>query len=356
MNVLVIGGGISGASILRELSKYNLKLLLIEKEADLANQASGRNDGQVHPGVDLSKGTLKQSLVKQGNRMYDQIAKELDIPFKRVGQFAGFTQGYLRPVVGLVALERRFICGIDDTRLVGKKFLEEHEPHYNKECKFALYNPMAGVTCPYNVTIAYAENAAENGVEAYLNTAVLSMDTENAEIKAVHTNRGTIYPKIVVNAAGGFSDTVAEMANDRFYSIHPRRGTNSIQDKKAARLINTIASVQLIGKQNFSKAHTKGGGLIRTVHGNVLAGPDAVETFDKEDISTRPESIKTVYDKQKQTIKEVSERDIITYFTGVRAPTFEEDFVIDAVSKSNNAKPVRKNGQRDLFAELEMCE
>ncbi len=328
-DVLVIGGGISGCAIARELSKWNINVMLVEKEADFALQASGRNDGEVHVGVDLSKGSLKQKYVLLGNRMYDKVCEDLDVPFERIGQYACFTQSYLYIPVWLLVQWRRFHDGVTDARVVGRKKMLEDNPTFNKDFKFAMYNGLAGVVCPYGLTIAYAENAAENGVEAYLNTAVLSMDTENGEIKAVHTNRGTIYPKIVVNAAGVFSDDVAEMANDRFYSIHPRRGTNSIQDKKAARLINTIASVQLIGKQTFSKAHTKGGGLIRTVHGNVLAGPDAVETFDKEDISTRPESIKTVYDKQKQTIKEVSERDIITYFTGVRAPTFEEDFVIE---------------------------
>ena len=158
---------------------------------------------------------------------------------------------------------------------------------------------------------------------------------ENGAITAVHTNRGTVHPKIVINAAGVFADDIAEMAHDRFYSIHPRRGTNSIQDKKAADKIDTIASVQHISLKS-TKTHSKGGGLIRTAHDNILAGPDAVECFEKEVTATTPESIKTVYDKQKKTVPSVSERDIITYFTGVRAPTFEEDFVIEWGRKCKN--------------------
>ncbi len=336
-DVLVIGGGISGCAISRELSKWNLDIMLLEKEADFALQASGKNDGEVHVGVDLSKGSLKQKYVLLGNRMYGSVCKELDVPFKRIGQYACFTQGWLFVPVFLLVQWKRFHDGVTDARFMTRKPLLQKNPTFNKDFLFAMYNELAGVVCPYGLTIAYAENAAENGVAAFLNTAVIGMDTdESGVITAVHTNRGTVYPKIVINAAGVFADDIAEMAHDRFYSIHPRRGTNSIQDKKAADKIDTIASVQHIKLKSSGKSHSKGGGLIRTVHGNILAGPDAVECFEKEVTATTPESIKTVYDKQKRTVPAVSERDIITYFTGVRAPTFEEDFVIEWGRKCKN--------------------
>lgn len=327
-DVLVIGGGISGCAIARELSKWNINVMLVEKEADFALQASGRNDGEVHVGVDLSKGSLKQKYVLLGNHMFDKLCEDLDVPFRREGQYACFTQAWMFIPVCLYAMWRKHHDGVKDVSIMTKKKLLKTNPTFNKDFLFAMYNSSAGVVCPYGLTIAYAENAAENGVEAYLNTAVLSMDVEDGEIVAVNTNRGIIRPKIVINAAGVFSDCVADMAGDRFYSIHPRRGTNSIQDKKSAEIIDTIASVQKINL-NFGKSHSKGGGLIRTVHNNVLAGPDAVECFDREDTATRQESIDTVYEKQKRTVPQASERDIITYFTGVRAPTFEEDFVIE---------------------------
>lgn len=327
-DVLVIGGGISGCAIARELTKWDLDVLLVEKEADVALQASGRNDGEVHVGVDLSKGLLKQKYVLEGNHMYDQVCKELDVPFKRVGQYACFTQGWLLAPVSALVAYRRFHDGVTDASIMLKKKMLEENPTFNPDFKFAMYNKLAGVVSPYNLTIAYMENAATNGAKISLNTAVLSMDKVGSKVKAVHTNRGTIYPTIVVNAAGVFADDVAEMAGDRFYSIHPRRGTDSIQDVKSGSIIKSVASVQIVNKAMF-KAHSKGGGIMPTVHGNVLTGPDAVECRDKEDTATRPESIKTVYDKQKQTVSLASERDIITYFTGVRAPTFEEDFVIE---------------------------
>ena len=328
VDVLVIGGGISGTSIARELAKWDLDILLVEKEADFALQASGRNDGEVHPGIDLGKGSLKQKYVLEGNHMYDRVCADLNVPFRRIGQYACFTQGYLRPAVTLLALWRKYHDGVTDVKIVGKEQLLRDNPTMNPDFAFAMYNSSAGIVSPYNLTIAYAENAAQNGVELSLNTAVLSMDTDGGAITAVHTNRGTVYPTVVVNAAGVFADDVAEMAHDRFYSIHPRRGTDTIQDVKSAKIINTIASIIEVNKQALT-SHTKGGGLMQTAHGNVLAGPDAVECRGKEDFSTRPESIRTIYHKQQKTVPAADPRDIITYFTGVRAPTFEEDFVIE---------------------------
>ncbi len=334
-DVLVIGGGISGTSIARELSKWDLSVLLVEKEADFALQASGRNDGEVHPGIDLSKGSLKQKYVLEGNRIYDKVCADLDVPFERVGQYACFTQGYLRPVVTLYALWRKYHDGVRDARIVGRDELLRECPSLNPDFAFAMANPLSGITSPYQLTIAYAENAAQNGAELSLNTAVLGMETENGVITAVRTNRGTVRPTVVVNAAGVFADDVAEMAGDRFYSIHPRRGTDTIQDVKSGEQMRSIASIIEVNKQALT-SHTKGGGLLKTVHGNVLAGPDAVECREKEDFATRPESIRTIYNKQKKTVPAIDTRDIITYFTGVRAPTYEEDFVLEWGRKCQN--------------------
>lgn len=331
-DVLVIGGGISGASILRELSKWKINAILVDKESDLALHASGRNDGEVHPGVDLGVGTLKQHYVLIGNKMYGKVCEELNVPFKRVGQYVGFTQKYLKPIVKLFAKERREKCKVVDTVVISQEELRKAEPTLSKDFKFALYNPTAGCVSPYNLTIAYAENAVTNGAKVFLDTCVLSMEVQKGNIISVTTNRGTIYPKLVINAAGCFAEEVARMANDRFYSIHPRKGTNSILDKKAGYIINTIASIKKFG----GAKHTKGGGLLHTVHDNVLVGPNAVETYEREKVETNAGSIKEVFDKQRQTNPKLSERDIITYFTGVRAPTFEEDFIIEMGRKTQN--------------------
>ena len=331
-DVLIIGGGISGAAIARELTRWKLDVLLVDKEADLAVQASGRNDGEVHPGVDLGRGSLKQHYVLLGNQLYGQVCGELDVPFDRCGQYVGFVDGYLRPFIALYAAQRRSI-GVTDTRVLSSAALHRAEPELNPAFKFALYNPSAGCVCPYGLTIAYGENAVHNGAKISLNTAVLDMTVENGRIQSVLTNRGRVCPALVINAAGTFAEDVAKMAGDRFYSIHPRRGTNSILDKKAGHLVGGISSIKRL---KASPGHTKGGGLLHTVDNNILVGPDAVETPDKEDFSTHRESIDRVFSKQKDTAPALSQRDIITYFTGVRAATFEEDFIIERGRKTRN--------------------
>lgn len=174
----------------------------------------------------------------------------------------------------------------------------------------------------------------QNGARVSLNTAVTGMDVSGGEIKAVYTNRGTIYPREVINCAGVYSDVVAQMAQDRFFSIHPRRGTNSILDKKTGASFHGIASIVM--SQSPVQTHTKGGGILHTMHDNLLIGPDAVETPERENTATDAESIARVFTKQRITMPTLTEKDIITYFTGVRAPTYEEDFIIEPGRKTKN--------------------
>lgn len=332
-DVLIIGGGISGASIARELTKWKLNILLVDKEADLAMQASGRNDGEVHPGVDLNKGTLKQHYVLKGNSMFEKVCSDLSVPFVRRGQYVGFKQKSVYPIIRAYVWQRKHICKVEGTRIISRKELKKREPELNEEFAFAVYNPTAGCVCPYGLTIAYGENAVQNGAKVSLNTVVLDMEVVDGIIKSVITNRGRIYPKLVINAAGTFAEDIAKMTGDRFYSIHPRKGTNSILDKKSAHLVKSIASIKLITK---NKLHTKGGGILRTVHENLLVGPNAIETYEKENFATEQSSIDAVFKKQKETAKGLKEKDIITYFTGVRAATFEEDFIIEKGRKTKN--------------------
>ena len=332
-DVLVIGGGISGASIARELSKWKLDILLVEKEMDLAMQASGRNDGEVHPGVDLDRGLLKQEYVLRGNRMYEKVCSELGVPFRRCGQYVCFTDKWTKPLVKAYAWQRKHICGVKDTRIISREELLKAEPNVADSIKFAMYNPSAGCVCPYGLTIAFAENAVMNGAVVSLSTIVEDMEVVDGRICKVVTNRGNVYPKVVINAAGVFSDEIARMADDRFFSIHPRKGTDIIMDRKKGGELMSIATIkELFG----SDKHTKGGGILHTVHDNLLFGPDAVETFLREDYTTARENVDKVFTKQQRTIEDISKGDIITYFSGVRAATFEEDFIIEEGRKTHN--------------------
>lgn len=330
-DVLIIGGGINGSAILRELTKWKLNVLLVEKEVDFAGHASGRNDGEIHPGIDLKKGSLKQYYELLGNKMYDKVCKDLDVPFERVGQYVGFTKSWLKPFVKIYINQRKK-DGVEGTVIINSKELKKREPFLNKNFKFAIFNPTAGCVSPYNLTIAYAENAVQNGAKVSLETAVLGMEVKDGNIVSIKTNRGIIYPKLVINAAGCFADDVAFMAHDQFFSIHPRKGTDIILDKKASYITKVIAGI----KDVKSKKNTKGGGILHTVHGNILVGPNAIETYLKEDFSTDSLSFNEVLNRQKNTSSYLNEKDVITYFSGVRAPTFEEDFIIERGRKTNN--------------------
>ena len=324
-DVLIIGGGVVGAAVARELMRQKLSVLLVEKEYDLAIGASGRNDGCVHPGIDLLPGSLKRKYNLAGNRMFDTLSKELDVEFDRCGQTLVMDSKKLLPLLPLAKLY--FKCmGLGNVKILSQKKLKAHEPAVGDNMKCGLFFPTGGIVCPYNLTIAYGENAAENGAEFSFNTAVLGMKTESGKIASVSTNRGTIFPKVVVNAAGVYTEEIAKMAGDRFYSIHPRKGTNTILDRKTVSMVRSSYSLISAIKE---EGHSKGGGIVRTVDNNVLVGPDAFETYKKEDNTTEGKNIAAVFAKQGRATERLHQYDAITYFSGVRAPTFEEDFVVE---------------------------
>jgi len=329
---LVIGGGISGASILRELMRYDVSAMLVEKESDLAMQASGRNDGEIHPGVDLGIGTKKQYYVVRANRIFGDICDELGVHFERRGQYACFNKP-IKPLLRLIAKSRSKIgC---PTEVAGKEEILKTEPKFNPEVECAVSNPQSGVVSPYELTIAFAENAVKNGARVELDTAVLSMELKDDKVVSVKTNRGMIYPKVLINAAGTFADKIAEMADDRYFTIHPRSGSDYIFDKKIGQEINHITSIEFIS-HNKKTAHSKGGGVIKTIENNILIGPNAYETPERENFATESQSLDQVFQKQKYIVPTLEKRDIIAYFTGTRAATYEEDFYIEKGRKTRN--------------------
>ena len=335
-DVLVIGGGITGCAIARELSKLDIDVLLVEKANDVATGASCRNDGCIHPGIDLHKGQQKLYYVLRGNKMYTRICKELGCDIERWAQTFIFSTKWETRIIAPLMLLKGKILGIPDMKYLSKADLEAIEPNPPKWATGAVYLASGGVVSPYKVTIAFADNAVENGAKISLDTVVESMDLDADRVVAVHTNRGTVYPKIVVNAAGAFSDIIADMAGDRTFTIHPRKGTDLILDKKKAyyalssfaRSYFAPLPPEAREETHAAVGHTKGGGVMRTVDGNILVGPNAIEQPYREDNTTNLVDINAIIRKQKVAAEELSTADIITYFSGVRAATYEEDFVV----------------------------
>ena len=331
-DVMIIGGGVIGCSIARELTKYQLNVLLVDKESDVAMQASSRNDGMIHPGIASHPGTLRGEMNVRGNAMYTQICKDLSIPFERWSNLILYSERFFGFASSFVFAEREKKLGIEGHKVSLEK-LHEIEPNITDKAIGAFEFPSSGVLSPYKLTVAFAENAVENGAKVSLDTIVTGMTVEGGKITAVKTNRGTVRPKAVINAAGTFSDKIAEMADDRFFTIHPRKGHLAILDKKQGPLVQR--SMGLIGlSQAFSD--TKGGGVMRTIDGNVLVGPDAFEQPYREDFSTKRENVDVMLNKHLPLIKGFSKADVITYFAGVRAATYEEEFIVEGSERVEN--------------------
>ncbi len=322
-DILIIGGGIIGSSIAREISKWDISIALIDKEEDVGTHNSSRNDGVVHPGIVPSPGSKKAFYNVRGNEMYTRISKELDIEFNRKGSLVLYNSSFLKMLKPLIK-SRAKKNGVE-VHYLNVRQAKKIEPNITDEVKGAFFLPGAGVLSPYKATIAYAENAAQNDVKFFFETVVQLMELKNGKIIFVSTNRGKIYPKVVINATGNFADEVANMAGDQFFTIHPRKGEEVILDKKKGWLLNSIVSKFTIVRPS----NTKGGGLIKTVDGNILIGPNAYEQPYKEDYTTTSSGIDEVLNKHLHTIKGLSGSDVIAYFAGTRAATYEEDFIVE---------------------------
>ncbi len=245
-DVLIIGGGISGASIARELSRYKLDVMLVEKGYDVAVGATSRNDGCVHVGIDLMPSQVKHGYLIRGNAMYADMCKDLDVKFERTSHIMLMYYNWEKHLMPIVKLWAR-ILKIPGAKYLNREELLQLEPNAVGWAKGAYCMPTGGMVSPYKLTVALAENAVENGARICLNTAVLGMEVADGEIKSVATNRGTIYPRLVINAAGTYADVIADYAGDRTFTIHPRKGIDVILDKKRADLARTsIAKMPFI--------------------------------------------------------------------------------------------------------------
>lgn len=330
-DAVVIGGGVVGSAVARELTRWKIRIAILEKEDDVAKQTSSRNNGMIHPGIAPPKGSKKLAYNIRGNAMYTQAAEELDFKLKRCGSLLMLEKSWHQ---GLVPFVRRKALskGVGGAEFWSRQKVAEQEPNASPRQRGGLFLPSAGVVAPYKVTVAYAENAVENGADVFLDTAVLGFELEQGRITGIKTNRGLLRAGVVINAAGVWADVVAGYAGDRFFSIHGRKGTIAILDKVTGETQKRVLAMPRVGV----KSHTKGGGLNPTVEGNLLMGPTAVEVPHREDWSTEPGDIDYMLSRHIWLNSSLNPRDIITYFAGVRACTFDEDFLIEPSERVAN--------------------
>lgn len=320
-DVIIIGAGVSGCAIARELSRYKLKTMVLEKALDVCEGTSKANSGIAHAGYDAKPGTLKAKLNVEGSRRMKALSEELDFPYKQNGSLVLCFDEKDRSK--LEELKKRGECnGVPDIRILNREEVLSLEPGAGEQVVSALYAPTGAIVCPFGLTIALAENAAVNGVEFQFGTKV-KVIRKAAEGYLIETNKGSFETKLVINAAGVYADELHNMVSEEKMKLTPRRGEYLLCDK----LSKGIPSHTLF---QLPTALGKGVLVTPTVHGNLLIGPTAEDIEDKEGIETTAEGMELIREKAALSVKELPLRQVITSFAGLRAHG-GEDFIIKEV-------------------------
>ena len=326
-DVAIVGAGVIGSAIARELSKYRVKACVIEKEEDVCCGTSKANSAIVHAGFDAKPGTLKAKMNVRGNEMMDALSKELDFPFVRNGSLVTCTKEQDASLLEKL-VEQGKENGVKGLQILSREKLLAMEPNLSDDVEKALFAPSGAIVCPFNLTIALAENAADNGVEFKLSTSVLSISKADDHF-LIQTDGGEIEAKAIVNAAGVYADVINNMVSKHTLSITARRGQYCLLDKDAgAHVSHTI--FQLPGKMG------KGVLVTPTVHGNLLVGPTAEDVDDKEETSTTGDGLDSLGRTASKSVKNVPMRQVITSFAGLRAHESGDDFILGEVSDVPN--------------------
>lgn len=326
-DVAIIGAGVSGALIARELSKYKLKTVILEKCSDVAMGTTKANSAIVHAGFDAESGTLKAKLNVEGTALMPDLCNELNVPFKQIGSLVvAYTEKELETLT--VLYERGKRNGVPEMSIIDAEKLREIEPNCSDEIKGALLAETAGIVCPYELTLAAVENAVCNGAELIRECEVINInDTDGGFI--LNTSKGDVHTKCVVNAAGVYADTVAKMIGDDSFNIICRKGEYFLLDKAESEKLNHII---------FACPTEMGKGILLTptVDCNVLAGPTSCDIPEKDDIDTTVEGLATVSATATKAIPSISLRNTITSFAGIRAHTdrADNDFIIGPSEKN----------------------
>jgi len=326
-DVAIIGAGVTGTAIARELSKYSLRIMVLDRENDASAGTSKANSGLIHAGYDPKENTLMAKLNAEGNKMFDTVCEELSVPFRRCGSFVvAFDDEQLANVNELK--QRGINNGIPGLSILSKDEFLKREPAINSGVKAALFAQTAGIIDPMLLTISYIENAVMNGAEYLFNFDVEAIKKENDSYKIMSQNN-SVSAKFVINAAGVFADKIHNMAAEPAYKINPRRGQYFLLDKSEGQMVKSII---------FPCPTKIGKGILisPTVHGNVILGPASDDISDREDVSTTDDVLEKTITGARLLIPKVSTRNNIRSFSGVRAKSDREDFIIKEAEGAPN--------------------
>lgn len=317
---LIVGAGIIGSGIARELSKYDVKVAVLDRDTDVSNGTTKANSAIVHAGYDPEPGTIMAKLNVWGNEIYGDLCREMHVEFERNGSLVlAFSNEEMRHVEKL--FERGNRNGVKNLKILSRDEIKAIEPNVADEVVGALHAPTAGILCPWELTEALMDNAVENGVELFLNTEVLSIEKIESHFE-VMTNNGIFKSRNIINCAGVHTDLIHNMVAAPSYKIEPRRGQYYVLDKsQGARVHHTVFQCP--------NEHGKGVLVTPTIHGNLLVGPDSQSLGDRDNLSTTGEQLEYIRNTGSRSIKGINFRDSIRNFSGMRAESDRNDFIIE---------------------------
>ena len=318
-DAVIIGAGVSGAAIARELAKYEARVCVLERCEDVCCGTSKANSAIVHAGYDARPGTLMARLDVEGSYMIPQLARDLDFLYRNNGSLVLCMHEEDLPLLQEL-YERGRRNGVSAPRMVTREEILAMEPHVREDVVAGMEAATGGIVCPFGMNIAFAENAAENGVEFRFDTTVTGF-THTREGWTVHTNQGDVEARTVINAAGVYADVLHNMVSTHKLHITPRRGDYYLLDKTTGGYAHHTL-FQLPGK------YGKGVLVAPTVHGNTIVGPTAIDIDDRDGVNTTAEGLEQVMRKAANIVKDAPLRQVITSFAGLRAHEDGHEFVI----------------------------
>ena len=320
-DVAVIGAGIIGSAVARELSKYHVKAAVIERENDVATGSTKANSAILHAGYDPACGTKMAKHNVRGSKLAKELCRRLSVPYKQIGSLVlAFDDADMETVRKLY--DRGVQNGVEGMKILTLKEVLDKEPNINSDIKGALWAPSCAIVNPWEYAIALAENAHDNGVDFYLDHRVTGIEKRDGAF-VIRTVKEPIEAKYVINAAGVYADKINNMVGGNEFTITANKGSYFLLDKSQGNLVHTVV---------FQCPSRAGKGVLvsPTVHGNLIVGPDAVDVDDREDRGTPKASLDYVREMSQRSCPSISFRDNIRNFAGLRAQSSEEsDFLIE---------------------------